>query len=226
VWDFNAVIRYEPLLLAAFYRTVLITVEVVVFGSIGGVVLGAMQVAPNALLRWLSRILIEILLAVPALVLIIWIYYCPPMFFPHGRGTLSAMAAAVVALSMSLAAFVAVSARAGLQSVPFGQVEAAYCCGLSRWEAARDIVFPQAWRRAWPAIVAQYITAYKLSTLASVVAVDELLHAGSDVIAQTYRPLEVYSIIAVVFCLTTIPINIGLRRVESRMTWAGGVVTL
>jgi polar amino acid transport system permease protein len=226
VWDFYAIFRYEPLLRAAFYRTVFITLEVVVFGSVGGVVLAAMQVAQNTALRWLSRIVIEILLGVPVLVLIIWIYYCPPMFFAHGRGTLSGTAAAVTALSMSLAAFVAVSARAGLQSVPFGQVEAAYCCGLSRWQAARDIVFPQAWRRAWPAIVAQYITAYKLSTLAGVVAVDELLHAGSDVIAQTYRPLEVYTIIAIVFCVTTIPVNVLLRRVESRMSWAGGVTTL
>src|SRR4051812_48720074 len=143
-----------------------------------------MQVSPSWILRWASRIAIEVLLAMPVLVMIIWIYYCPPMLFGRGHGTLSGLAAAVTALSLSLSAFIAVSARAGLLSVPLGQVEAAYCCGLSRWDAARFVVYPQAWRRAWPAIVAQYITAYKFSTLASVVAVDELLHAGSDVIAQ------------------------------------------
>jgi polar amino acid transport system permease protein len=226
VWDFHVVVRYEPLLVAAFVRTLLITAEVVITGSVGGIVLALLQLSPNILLRTLSRIVIEILLGVPPLVLIIWIYYCPPIILGSGRATLTGTTSAVVALGLSLAAFVALSARAGLQSVPFGQVEAAYCCGLSRWDATRYIVYPQAWRRAWPAIVAQYITAYKFSTLASVVAVDELLHAGSDVIAQTYRPLEVYSVIAAVFCLTIIPVNVALRRIETRMTWAGGVVTI
>jgi polar amino acid transport system permease protein len=226
VWDFSVVSRYEPLLLAAFGRTLLITAEVILCGTVGGVVLALMQLSPNVAIRLGARSVVEVLLGVPALVLIVWIYYCPPIILGMGRGTLSGSASAVTALSMSLAAFVALSARAGLQSIPYGQVEAAYLCGLNRWSTIRFIVYPQAWRRAWPAILAQYITAYKFSTLASVVAVDELLHAGSDVIAQTYRPLEVYSAIAAAFLVTVVPLNIILRRLEDRMSWAGGIVTL
>ncbi|MBV8896989.1 MAG: amino acid ABC transporter permease [Acidobacteriaceae bacterium] len=226
MWDFSVIVQYAPLLAGAFARTIILTCWVILVGTIGGTVLALLQMSPFAPLRWAARGAVETLLAMPALVLMVWLYYCLPMILGSGRVALTGMEAAVAALGMSLAAFVALSARAGIQSIPYGQVEAAYCCGLSRWATLRAVIFPQAWRRAWPAIVAQYITAYKFSTIASVVAVDELLHAGSDVIAQTYRPLEVYTAIAFCFCITTIPLNALLRRVETRMAWAGGIAVL
>ena len=76
----------------------------------------------------------------------------------------------------------------------------------------------------WPPLMGQYITCYKMSTLASVVAVQELLHTGGIIIAQTYRPLKVYTAIAFIFVVTVLPMNYFARKIEQPLRLGGTAV--
>jgi polar amino acid transport system permease protein len=88
-------------------------------------------------------------------------------------------------------------------------------------QTIRYILVPQIFRKMLPPLMGQYITCYKFSTLASVVAVPELLHAGSNLIAVTYRPLEIYTAIAVVFLMTVAPMNYLVTRLENTSRFGG-----
>ena len=93
---------------------------------------------------------------------------------------------------------------------------------MSRIQTIRYILIPQVLQRSWLPLMGQYITTYKFSTLASVIAVPEILHTANAIIAQTYRPLEVYSIVAFMFVITIMPLNLLLRRLQ-RMSNLGGM---
>jgi polar amino acid transport system permease protein len=100
--------------------------------------------------------------------------------------------------------------------------EVGYCTGMSRLQAIRYILIPQVLQRSWLPLMGQYITTYKFSTLASVIAVPEILHTANAIIAQTYRPLEIYSIVAFMFVITIMPLNLLLRRLQ-RVSNLGGM---
>lgn len=201
--------------------TISLTVLSIAAGSILGAVIALLSLMTSAF-RYLAYAYIELFLSVPALVLLIWLYYVLPFVSPALM--LPGFAVSVLGLSLSLSAFVAEIIRAGIATVSKGQLEAALILGVPRIVAWRRIVFPQALRTMWPALFGQFITTYKFSTLASVVAVGELLHTGELVIAQTYQPIEVYSVIALFFIVTIIPLNL-LSRSLTRPS-SGGVISL
>lgn len=222
-WDFTVVWLNAGALLKALGVTLWITVASILLGTGLGTFLGTLSFVRIAWLRWAAKFLINLFLALPVLILIIWLYYCLPLLFRPL--VLSGEAAAILGMGISLSAFVAQIVRAGINVVPAGQLEVAYCTGMTRPQAVRYILLPQALGRMWPPLVGQYITCYKMSTLAAIVAVQELLHTGGTIIAQSYRPLEVYTAIAVIFLLTLWPMNYLAQRVE-RPERLGGTVSL
>ena len=219
-WDFSSVWSNIGILSHALLVTFAVSAASIALGTVLGTCLAIGALSSIAVIRFFAHGTIEFLLAMPALVLIVWIYYCLPLLASHI--VLSGFNAAVLGLGLSLSGFVAQITRAGINTVPQGQLESAYCLGVSRWEAMRFILLPQAFRRMLPPLMGQYITCYKFSTLASIVAVGELLHTGSTIIAQTYRPLEVYTAIAAIFLVTVIPLNHLAAKLE-RFSHFGGV---
>ena len=222
-WNFNVVWNNGDALGVAFVTTVWISLLSIALGSMMGILLGVGSLAPYGAVRWLSRLGIEFFLALPALVLLVWLYYSLPILVPGL--VLGSMTVAVLGLGLSLSAFVAEIVRGGVNAVPAGQLEAAYLTGMTPLQAARYILVPQVIRKSWPALMGQFITTYKFSTLASVIAVPEILHRTNSVIAQTYRPLELYSAVALLFVLTVMPMNLLLRRVQN-VSRLGGTETL
>ena len=222
-WNFNVVWNHASALGFAFLTTIWISLLSVTLGSILGIVLGMASLAPFRIVRWSSRAGVEFFLALPPLVLLVWLYYSLPILVPGL--VLGSMTVAVLGLGLSLSAFVAEIVRGGVNAVPAGQIEAAYLTGMTPFQATRYILLPQVIRKSWPALMGQVITTYKFSTLASVIAVPEILHRTNVVIAQTYRPLELYSAVAVLFVLTVMPLNVLLRRVQD-VSRLGGTETL
>ncbi len=218
-WDFSIIWSSLASLEQALLITVRITVWSILIGTTLGTLLGVLSVTVPWWLKWPARVAVEVFLALPVLVLIIWIYYCLPLV-EHSL-VIGGEAAAVLGLGTSLAGFVAQIVRGGINSVPLGQIEVAYCTGMSKLQTIRYIVLPQALSRMWPALVGQYITCYKMSTLASVVAVPELLHTAGTIIAQTYRPLEIYTAIAAIFLVTLAPINYLSKKLEQTARLGG-----
>lgn len=210
-WDAAVITTNLPTLVGGLLVTISLTLLTITLGTlIGGMVaLGTLMKPP---VRYLAFIYIEFFLSMPALVLLIWMYYVLPFF--SSFLVWSGFAVALLGLSLSLSAFVAEIVRAGIASVSRGQLETALILGIPKVSAWRYIVLPQAVRTMWPALLGQFITTYKFSTLASVVTVGELLHNGELVIAQSYRPIEIYSTIAIFFVVTIIPLNFLSRKLS------------
>jgi polar amino acid transport system permease protein len=211
-WDFSVVWTNLLPLFMALWVTIKITVLSILIGTALGVLLGVGHFSNKSGVRWLSKGIVEIFLALPVLVIIIWLYFCLPLISNYLL--MSGESASICGLGLSLSAFVAQIVKAGINVVPYGQLEVAYTTGLTQYQAVRHILLPQALRQMWAPLLGQYITCYKMSTLASVVAVQEVLHTGSIIIAQTYRPLEIYTAIALIFLLTLLPVNYLLHKLE------------
>jgi len=128
----------------------------------------------------------------------------------------SSLVAAFLGLTLNTAAFQAEIYRAGYQSLPKGQAEAASALGLSRWQIHRLVLLPQVLRLTLPALTNEAVDILKNSALVSVIAVTDLLRVGQQVTAVTYRPLEVYIAVAALYLILTSLIGLAGRFAESR----------
>lgn len=212
-WRFGVLLPYMGALGRGLLATLLISGASILVGSALGVILAVARRSAPRPLAVLTTGFTELFLAMPVLVLLVWSYYCLPLIAPV---RLSAMMTTILVFTLSLSAFISEIVRAGIEAVPVGQIQAGLSLRLNRIGVYRFIVLPQALRAMLPALLTQYLTTLKLSTLASVIAVHELLHTAGSIVAHTYRPLEVYSAVAVVFIAVILPINILTRRLERR----------
>jgi polar amino acid transport system permease protein len=182
-----------------------------------GVLLALATLARSRPLRWLGRGYIECFRAVPLLVLLLWVYYGLPVV---SGLQLDAFLAGVLALALSDAAFEAEVFRAGLQSVPKGQREAAKALGLSSWVTFRFIIVPQAIRLILPALGNQFVYVLKMSSLVSVIGLQELTRRANELNVTEYRPLEIYSLLVLEYLLLILATSWLVRRLERRMAQA------
>jgi len=215
-WDFGVVLRHKAVFIQGAWVSLQITFWAVLLGTAAGGLLG---IGRSARSRWVSlpvSLFVELFLALPILVLLIWIYYCGPILL---GANLTGFWTAVVALSLTLSAFVAEIVRSSLLAVPAGHVEAARALGMTRGQAFLRIVLPQTVRVMTPPLLSMYISTLKMSSLASVIAVYELLHAAQNLIQSSYRPLEVYTTVAVVYVVLVIPFALITRRFEALTKW-------
>ena len=120
-------------------------------------------------------------------------------------------------LSLYTAAFYAEIFRGGILSIEIGQWDAAKALGLSRWQVMRRIVLPQAVRRMVPPFMNQSITQLKNTSLVSTIAVPDLLYQGSLITADTYRPLEVYTVVALIYFALLFPATVLAQWYERRL---------
>lgn len=210
-WHFEVVWDYREV----FYRAALVTAEItagsLVIGVVFGLTLGMMRSSRFQLLRWPATVYIEFFRSTPVLVQLVWIYYALPMV---AGIQLSNYAALLVGLGLHSAAYFAEIFRAGIASIDRGQMDAAKAIGMRYWQAMRRIVLPQATRRMIPPFINEFANLMKLTTLGSVLAVAELLHESENLINNTYRPLEVYSVVAVVFAVIIFPIIYLSQHIE------------
>jgi polar amino acid transport system permease protein len=210
-WDWRWVYQYGDLLLTGLWWTVLLNMVVLVLGSCLGLILAGARLAKNWVIVWPAVAYIELFRALPVLVLLIWLHYV----FPAITGLrFSAFWSAVLALSLNLSAVVADIVRGGVLSIEQGQIEAAYAVGMVPSQVITRIILPIAVRRLMPSLVSQWINVLKLSALASIIGVPELLHSASLAISETYRPLEFYTIVALVFLAIILPATWLSRRLE------------
>ena len=130
---------------------------------------------------------------------------------------ISAVVAATAVLSLYTAAFYAEIFRAGIVSIEAGQWDAAKALGLSRWQMMRRVILPQAVRRMVPPFMNQSITQLKNTSLVSTIAVPDLLYQGSLITADTYRPLEVYTVVALIYFALLFPATVLVQWYERRL---------
>ena len=215
-WDFGIVLRNKWVFVEGAAITLGITALTIVLGTLVGAVFGTARNSPRRWLALAAGAYIELFLALPILVILIWIYYCAPLLLGL---QLSGFWSAVLGLSLALSAYVAEVVRSGLISVPQGHIEAARALGMSGLETTLHVVLPQAVRVMIPPLLTMYIATLKMSSLASVIAVYELLHSAQNLILMSYRPLEIYTAVALFYLVLVLPFAMLTRRFESTRAW-------
>ena len=198
-WGFGFLLRYTHLFVVGIGVTLAYTVGTVLLGLAIGLLLGLARLSRSPWVNAPLVALIEVFRCTPLLVQIIWFYYALPVILDV---QIPAAVAAVLVLSLYTGAFYAEIFRGGIVSIEAGQWDAARALGLRRWGVMRLVVLPQAVRRMVPPFMNQSIIQLKNTSLVSTIAVPDLLYQGTLITADTYRPLEVYTVVAVIyFCL-------------------------
>lgn len=215
-WDFSIVLRHRWVFIHGALISLKVTFFVILFGTAAGLLFGLARSSKRRLLSIPAGVFVEVFLALPILVLLIWIYFCGPILFGVN---LSGFWTAVLALSLTLTAFVAEIVRSSLHAVPNGHSDAARGLGMTGVQAMRYVVLPQALRVMIPPLASMYIDTLKMSSLASVIAVYELLHSAQNLIMSSYQPLEVYTAVAVIYLVLILPFALLTRRYEAAAKW-------
>jgi polar amino acid transport system permease protein len=217
-WQWGVVWDNWHLFAQGALMTLFLTASSIGIGLVAGLFLGLARLSSR---RWLwlpAAIFIEIFRDTPLLVLLLWIFYCLPILTGL---KIDIIESAVLGLSIHASAYLAEVYRAGIQSVDRGQMESARSLGMSFRQGMQRIVLPQAIRRMLPPFLNVTADFMKASALASVVGVWELLRQASNLIANTWRPLEAYTAVAVTYLLLIVPVvwltGVLERRVARRV---------
>lgn len=214
-WDFSVLWHYRQVFLPALWTTIYLSVATVTVGIIGGLVLSWLNLRQNVLTRKLTSGFIELIRAMPPLVLLVWFYYCAPIITGI---QVDGVATVIFSLGIYAAVFYAEIFRAGVQTVDAGSIEAALAVGMSRWRIFQRILCPIAFRNIFPPFISQGILVIKNTSLAGYIAVSDILYMGQRVSNDSFRPLEVLSVVALTFVVVVVPLTLLARSYEARLT--------
>lgn len=209
--DFSVLSEYMPSLLDGLYMTIQISILSIIFGTIMGILGALCKISKNFILRSIANIYVEWIRNTPLLIQVLFIYFGLGVFL-----NLSPMVASVIALSFFSGAYITEIIRAGIQSVPRGQKEAAQSIGMTEFQAMRLIILPQAIKRILPPLAGQFITLVKDSSLVSVIAVTDLTYVAKNIVTTTFRAFEVWLVIAVFYFVLSFTLSLAVRKLESR----------
>lgn len=202
-------------LMSGLWQTLLISSVTLALALLGGLVIALLDMSKFPPFRMVGVAFGELIRNTPILVQLLWIYYVLPMAMGIN---LDAWTALVIGLSIYSSCFIAEAYRAGIQAVPKGHREAAEVLGLTPRQTFVRIVLPQAVRMTLPPLAANFVQLIKYSSLGAVISVGEITRRGMELSASIFRPLEVFSFIAVVYFLICWPLAMGIRYWERRLS--------
>jgi polar amino acid transport system permease protein len=200
-----------PFLLAGFWMTVKLTLVVVPIGVAGGLAIALLYTARSRLLRWLVVIYVDFFRAFPPLVLLMFIAFGLPFL----RIDLGAFGAVAVAFLLNTSSYYGEIFRAGIESIPRGQYEAARSTGLSALQTMTYVVIPQATKNVIPDLISNTLEVVKLTSIASVVALPELLFAARQAQSVTYNATPIIAA-GIIYLVLLWPLVRLLSRFEHR----------
>ncbi len=213
---------YWRMLLQAMGQTLLLTLLSLIFAMIIGMVFGLMNVGRSRVLNLIGTIYVDAVRGVPLIVLAYFIYFGVPAgikMLGIQNFRLPALQAGTIALSMNCGAYMAEIIRAGIESVDKGQMEASRSQGLSYGQSMRLVVLPQAIRTMIPSIINQFIITLKDSSILSVIGFPELTNMGKTIGGNTYKVLQTWTIVGVMYMVVIITLSKVAKRIERRTSF-------
>jgi polar amino acid transport system permease protein len=202
-----------PNLLTGLKTSLAITLLVIIISAVAAVPVALARMAEFDLIRWIAQGYIELFRCTPVLIQLFWMFYALPILLDI---SLSGFTAAVIAISANLTAQVAEVYRAGFQSVPAEQLEAAKVLQVDRYHQVASIIVPQTLRQQLPALLSIAINGFKDTALVSVIGVVDLMFAANTAAAQTYRSLEILTGAALVYFVVAFPLSLLVSYLERR----------
>lgn len=213
---FDAILNVSNLtfLLEGAVFTVYITLAAMALGTVVGLIAAIIRLSRLPVISQLAVAYIEFFRGTPPLVQIMWFYFVLPMATGYD---VPAIVSGAIALGLNVGAFLAEVFRAGIQAVPKGHIEAAESLSMTPLMVMRRIVLPQAIRIIIPAYGNYFISLVKDSALVSVIAVGELMRHSNELNSQTYLPIEVYTVAAIIYFAMTYSVSQFMLWVERRL---------
>ncbi|WP_336804810.1 amino acid ABC transporter permease [Bacillus subtilis] len=214
-WEF--MISAFPTLIQALPITLFMAIAAMIFAIIGGLILALITKNKIPVLHQLSKLYISFFRGVPTLVQLFLIYYGLPQLFPE-MSKMTALTAAIIGLSLKNAAYLAEIFRAALNSVDDGQLEACLSVGMTKFQAYRRIILPQAIRNAIPATGNTFIGLLKETSLAFTLGVMEMFAQGKMYASGNLKYFETYLAVAIVYWILTMIYSILQDLFERAMS--------
>ena len=207
------VVDHLPALLTGLRMTIVLSLLSMGLGTLVGLVLVVLRLAPSAPLRGAARLVIEFFRNVPILIQLFFYYYG----LPRLGLSLDAFTCATLGLSLYSGVYIAEALRSGVLAVDRGQWDAALAAGLSRLQTLRHVVLPQAVRLVIPPLTNLLVFTIKTSALASAITVEELMHVTETLESDTFRTFELFTAAALGYLALTIPLGGAARWLERRV---------
>ncbi len=211
---------YGKLLLEAMGQTLIMAFYSLIFASIIGLIFGMLSVLKSKVCNVIAQIFVDIIRGVPMIVLAFFVFFGIPYAlknFLHSTFTFTALQAGIICLSLNCGAYMSEIIRAGIQSVDIGQMEAARSLGIPYWKAMQKVVLPQAIRTMIPSIINQFIITLKDTSILSVIGFPELVNTAKNVVANTMRAFEVWTIVGIMYLIIITLLSRLAKRLERRL---------
>ena len=183
-----------------------------------GIVVALMKLSSYQFLKDIATVYITIVRGTPLLVQIFLFYFIVANIFELDR-----FFAGVLALGIFFGAYMAEVLRGAIQSIDKGQLEAANSLGISKYQAMRYIILPQAFKRALPTLVGEMIALVKDSSLVSVISITDLTKVGREIVSNTFSPFETWIVVALVYLTITSTMSYMGHKLEKKMALKGGM---
>ena len=201
-------------LLSGLTTTIYISVISIVLSAIIGFIVAIPSLAKNKFLTYINIAYVEIVRAIPLLVLILWIYYGLPIMTGI---SFSPFVSGIIALAISESAFQAEIFRAGINSIKKSQWEAGSSLGLSFFKRLRLVILPQAIKNILPALGNQFVYVLKMSSLVSIIGIGDLTRKANELVVSTYRPLEIYTFLILEYLVLILIVSYFVRKLEKNL---------
>jgi polar amino acid transport system permease protein len=212
-FHFYVLLRYQEELLQGLLVTLYVTCISLLASWLIGIIVGVAGASGNHTGRAAASLYVETFRVIPELIVIFWMYYCLPILFDI---RMSSFLTGFLALSLIGGSTAAEIFRAGFLYVPRGEIEAARSLGMSWLQAFRIVVLPQAVRLMIPPLVNHAIDLLKISALLSTITVTELMYVAGHLNTLTFRPMEIFTVVALMYFAIAYPVSLIARFWERR----------
>jgi glutamate/aspartate transport system permease protein len=226
-FDWDVIQRSLPYLFKeGMTFTLTLTVLAMVVGTVLGTLLAMMRLSSFAVLSTVSAGYVNLMRSVPLVLVIFWVYFLVPyigawVLRQNEPVQVGAFLSAVITFTLFEAAYYCEIMRAGIQSIPRGQVWAGYALGLNYWQTMGNVVLPQAFRNMLPVLLTQTIILFQDTSLVYVLSITDFLGAASKVAQRDGRLVEMYLFVAVIYFIISAVLSQRVKRLQARIAVPG-----
>ncbi|TKR56118.1 amino acid ABC transporter permease [Allopusillimonas ginsengisoli] len=218
-FQFGPVFEAWPLLLKGTWMTIQLSFFAMVLGLLIAVACAWGKTAGPRPLRWVINIYIEVIRNTPFLVQLFFFFFALPAIGVRW----SPYTAALIAMTVNLGAYATEIVRAGIESIPKGQIEAGMALNLSRAETFRFVVLKPALRAIYPALTSQFILLMLASSVVSVISANDLTSVAANLQSETFRSFEIYIVVTGIYLVLTLAFSYAFRLIFRRtINYPGG----
>ena len=212
--DFSILLRFENALLLGLWMTIKLTIICIVLGCSLGFLVGLGRASRNLALRAIAGTYVEFFRGTPVLIQLFWIFFCLPLILGV---ELSNLASGVITLTLYMGAITSETFRASLKSIGREQLDACVALGLPQRVQVVNVVLPQAVLRAVPTLLSNCVSLFKESALVSAVGMADLMFVGQNISNNTARPVEVLTVVALIYFVIAYPLTRAVSLIEGRI---------